>query len=360
VTNPRFQQWAAALPLTRPVARRHAAALFDLCAGFVYSQTLLACVRLQLCETLRAGPQSVEQLAGRLSLPVDGAARLLCAAAGLRLAERRRDGRFGLGMLGAALLGNPGVAALIQHHALLYDDLRDPVGLLRGEPGNTRLRRYWPYADAASPTALESAAVAAYSDLMAVSQPLVAADILAAYRFSQHRCLLDLGGGDGSFLTAVAAAVPSLQLVLFDLPAVAERARCRFAESGLATRAVAIDGDFRHDPLPNGADLISLIRVIHDHDDTDALAILRAARRALPPGGRLLLAEPMAGTAGAQPVGAYFSFYLLAMGSGRPREAAELATLLGQAGFVRVRALSTRRPMLVRLLVADVPVSIGV
>ena len=85
--------------------------------------------------------------------------------------------------------------------------------------------------------------------------------------------------------------------------------------------------------MPQGADIVSLIRVIHDHDDAAALTILRAARQALPPGGTLLLAEPMADTRGAEPVGAYFNFYLLAMGSGRPRRAEELDVHDARGGF---------------------------
>ena len=50
--NPRFQRWAASFPLTRPLARARARGLFDLCAGFVYSQVLLACVRLDLFDVL--------------------------------------------------------------------------------------------------------------------------------------------------------------------------------------------------------------------------------------------------------------------------------------------------------------------
>ena len=115
-----------------------ARALFDLCAGFVYSQVLYACVRLRVCDLLLERPRTPEQLADLLSLPLDPAVRLLEAAEALRLVERRRDGRFGVGALGAALAGNPGVAAMVGHHALLYDDLRDPVGLLRGEHERNR------------------------------------------------------------------------------------------------------------------------------------------------------------------------------------------------------------------------------
>ena len=112
-------------------------------------------------------------------------------------------------------------------------------------------------------------------------------------------------------------------------------------------------GDFLGDALPKGADIASLVRVIHDHDDVRALAILRAVRAALPTGGTLLLAEPMAGTRGAEPMGdAYFGFYLLAMGRGQPRTPEALRALLLQAGFDRIRPVRTRMPLQTRLLVA--------
>jgi demethylspheroidene O-methyltransferase len=353
LASARFQRWAADFPLTRPVARRRARALFDLCAGFVYSQVLQAWIQLGVCEILLEGPQPLDGLADRLSLPRAAAACLMEAAAALRLARRARDGRFALGSLGAALLGNPGVAAMIRHHSLLYHDLHDPVALLRGQAGPTGLRRLWPYADCDRPTDLGPEQIEQYSDLMAASLPLVAADVLAAYRFDRHRSLLDLGGGDGSFLSEVADAAPSIQLMLFDLPAVAQRAARRLAGSKLAGRVSVFGGDMRVDALPQGADVISLVRVIHDHGDAEALAILGAARRALPPGGTLLLAEPMAQTGGAEQVGAYFSVYLLSMGSGRPRSAAALSDLLRAAGYTRVRTLRTRRPMLVRVLLGE-------
>jgi demethylspheroidene O-methyltransferase len=294
----------------------------------------------------------VDWLALRLSLPVASAERLLEAAAALRLVERRPNDWFGLGQRGAALVANPGALAMIEHHRLLYADLRDPVALLRGEVSNSALGHHWPYADQANPAELEPAAVALYSDLMAASQPLVAADVLAAYPLKRHRCLLDLGGGDGSFLIAASSTAPALRFILFDLPAVADRARARIDAAGLTDRTTVVGGDFRSEGLPEGADIVSLIRVIHDHDDAAALAILRGVGEALPRGGTLLLAEPMAGTAGAETVAAYFAFYLLAMGSGRPRRPEALAQLLRAAGFSRVRLVPTRRPMLVRVLVA--------
>jgi demethylspheroidene O-methyltransferase len=354
LANPRFQRWATMLPFTRPIARRHARELFDLCAGFVYSQILLACVQLHLFDILAEGALGATELSRRLALEETATARLLAAAVSLRLLERRRSDRYGLGVLGAALLGNPGVMAMVRHHQLLYTDLRDPVALLRGEHAATELGCYWPYASSAARAELSSDRVDSYSALMSVSQPMVAAEILAAYPLRRHRCLLDVGGGEGSFLAAAAASAPRLRLQLFDLPAVAERAQSRFAASGLAERATVVGGDFFTDPLPTGADVISLVRVVHDHDDAGVVALLRAVRAALPSSGTLLLAEPMAGTPGAEPIGdAYFGFYLLAMGRGRPRTANELEGLLRAAGFTRVKSIRTRMPLLTSLLSAS-------
>ena len=353
LSNPAFQRFAGTFALTRPIARRRASALFDLCAGFVYSQILLACVRLKLFEELADGPLSVAELSSQLSLPVDMTVLLLDAAVSLQLAQRRSAGRYGLGPLGAALLGNPGVLSMIEHHAMLYSDLRDPVALLRGASGPGQLAAYWAYAGHGKPANLSREAIAPYTALMAASQPMIAQQVLSAYSFSGHRCLLDIGGGDGSFIAEIAAHAPKLRCVLFDLPAVADQASERFRSEGLSSRAVAIGGSLVTDRLPDGADVVSLVRVIHDHDDTDVMNLLRALRRSLPANGTLLIAEPISGVRGAEPIAdAYFAFYLLAMGSGRPRTFERLSELLGEAGFVDIALRPTAVPMLASVITA--------
>lgn len=319
----------------------------------MYSQVLLACVQLRVLEILQEGPESAAGIAERVSLSPDAALRLLRAAVSLGLLEHRGGDRFGLAALGAVLASNRGITAMIEHHPLLYADLSDPVALLRGERERTELARYWAYATATAPGALGDGAVAPYSALMSASQSLIADQVLDACPLDRHRCLLDVGGGDGTFLLAAAARAPGLRLLLFDLPAVAARARARFEAAGLDGRATAVGGDAFSDPLPEGADVISLVRVVHDHDDERALALLRAARRALPEDGLLLLAEPMSGTPGAAPIGdAYFGFYLLAMGAGRTRTAEELGAMLRAAGFDDVRSVPTAMPLQTRILLA--------
>ena len=357
IASPRFQRWAASFPLTRPIARRQSRVLFDLVAGFVYAQVLAAAIELDLLNVLAERPRGLGELAARLELGEAGTLTLLRACASLGLVTSRAGGRWGLGLRGAALVGNPAVGAMIAHHAMLYADLADPVALLRGRREQTRLARYWPYAGAADPTRLGAGQVAGYSGLMAASQAMIAAEVVAAHDFRRHRVLMDVGGGEGGFVCAVAGRAPSVRVRLLDLPAVAERARQRFAAAGLGARAEAIGADFvaPDSAWPGGADVITLVRVVHDHDDAVAMRILHRARAALPPGGTLLLAEPMAGTPGAEPAGdAYFGFYLLAMGSGRPRRAEELAAMLRAAGFASVREERVGNRLLVRVLCARV------
>ena len=347
LSDPGFHRWAARLPLLRSIAARESAAVFDLCAGFVYSQVLLACVEsgvLRALDGVVLGTADLARVAGLSDAATD---RLLSAAAALRLVEPVGERRWVLGPRGAAVIGVASIEPMVRHHRLLYDDLRDPLALLRGGL-DTRLGRYWSYAGGGESGAAE---VADYSALMVVSQELVAADVIDAYPFARHARLLDVGGGEGAFAQAVVRRVPGLAVALYDLPPVAARARGRCAAAGFASRIEVCAGDFRRDPLPAGNDLVSLVRVLHDHDDDVALALLSAIRAVLPPGGVCLVAEPMSGQRGAEAMAdAYFGFYLLAMGQGCPRSPARIAELARRAGYASAEHRPTRRPLFASLV----------
>lgn len=352
----KFQYWAAKLPVSRFVARHAARDAFDLVAGFVYSQVLFACVQLRLFEHLQGGARTLPDLAQRMGLKLEPAERLLRAAQSLKLVTHITPNRYCLGPRGAAIAGNPGILSMIAHHALLYRDLADPVALLRGEERTTELSRYWSYCTD-NPSALTAPDVANYSQLMSQSQTFVAAQIIDAYPFHRHRRILDIGGGEGTFLMAVADRIPGINLTLFDVPPVADRGRENFRARGLSGRATAIGGDFFQDPLPRGADLVSLVRVVHDHDDSAVMDLLRRIRTSMDDGATLLIAEPMAGAASGATVGdAYFGFYLLAMGRGRARTPRELTDMLAAAGFADIREHATAIPLQCGLLSAGLDI----
>ena len=61
----------------------------------------------------------------------------------------------------------------------------------------------------------------------------------------------------------------------------------------------------------------------------------------------------ISGVRGAEPIGdAYFAFYLLAMGTGRPRTFSRLKEMLAEAGFTDIALRPSAIPMLASVLTA--------
>jgi len=188
------------------------------------------------------------------------------------------------------------------------------------------------------------------------SQALVAADTLDTVSLTGVTRLMDVGGGTGAFLKAAAARYPALQMTLFDLPAVAPAAKDKFEEAGCANRVTIHPGSFRDDLLPEGADMISLVRVLYDHADETVLALLQSVRDSLPRGGRILISEPMTGGKQPERAGdAYFALYCMAMRTGRARSAAEITALLQKAGFEGVQAHRSKRSFVTSVITAVTP-----
>jgi demethylspheroidene O-methyltransferase len=265
------------------------------------------------------------------------------------LLKRKKNNRCVLARKGAALRGVPGLEAMIRHHRAFYDDLRDPVNLLRG-PTETELSKFWPYvfgSDVPAPEAL------IYSDLMAQSQRLVAEDTLRAVSFKDAFHILDVGGGTGAFLEAVGVAAPKIHMTLFDLPPVVSDAEDRFARVGMTNRVNIVPGSFFNDAFPEGPDTISLVRVLYDHADDTVNALLAKVYAALPVGGRLIISEPMGGGTRPERAGdVYFALYTMAMQTGRTRSSEEISNFLSDAGFEEIAVVKSARPYITQVIIA--------
>jgi demethylspheroidene O-methyltransferase len=346
LADKKFQRWAAKTPLVRRIASKKAVELHHLTAGFVYSQTLTAVVQSNLLAVLQGRIESTKSVAAMCGLTPPAAHTLLKAAQALKLTEEVSKGFWMVGELGASVLGNPAVADMVKHHAVLYRDLADPLAILKHRD-KTGLRDYWSYVPGGSHP---DDGHREYSQLMSSSLALISDHILDSYSLKDYERLVDVAGGTGHFARMVAKRYPDIAASVLDLPEVVSEAKNQFPNSDV--RFVATD--MFHSPLPQDIELFSLIRVLHDHDDEPVVSLLTRLHGALKPGGHLLIAEPMAGTEGAAPIGdTYFSFYLWAMGSGRPRTAEELKGMCLAAGFNSIREFKTPSPALTRLLVAE-------
>ena len=349
VSDPEFRRRAQKIPLFQYFVNRQGEKLFSLINGFIGSQVVLACLEGGLLGLLEPGPQSLEEIADKTGLDPVRAERLLSAASALQLLERRRSGDYALGPQGAALCNNPGLVALIRHHDALYQDLRKPWQLVSTSDAPSRLQAYWSYAGQQAATDAESART--YSALMSESQGMIAEQVLEAYSFKNCQSLLDIGGGNGTFAIAVAKRWPHLKITLADLPDVVPLAEKHIQQAGLAGRIQTQRLDFKKQTIPASYDAVSLVRVLHDHDDETVHQLLASVRQSLSPGKRIVVAEPLAGSDRSGRLNdTYFSIYLLAMGQGRPRTFATLSSFLSGAGFDHIRRHRTSMPLVTSVI----------
>lgn len=217
LSNRRFRSIIQSTPLLRKFAQHQANKLFSQVTGFVHTQVLLACVELGVLEKIAGSPLTAKALAVRCDIPTERMQVLLLAAESLSLVQKNKSGQYAQGQLGAVLESDPGIKAMIAHHQALYKDLSDPVALLRDPEKQTELSQYWAYASNENAENSATSEVERYTGLMGSSQSMVSEQILGSWTPKRADSLLDVGGGDGHFVEAVAAQHANLRLGLFGL-----------------------------------------------------------------------------------------------------------------------------------------------
>ncbi len=163
--------------------------------------------------------------------------------------------------------------------------------------------------------------------------------MLDAYDFSGVRTVVDVGGGSGMLLEAMLKRHPEIKGILFDLPAVVERARSFISDSGLSDRCRIEGGDF-FSSVPAGADAYILQHIIHDWEDQDAITILRNCREAMRSDSRVLLVELVIPPGNGPFFGKWLDLMMLLVG-GRERTEEEYRRLFSAAGLKLTRVVST-------------------
>ena len=156
--------------------------------------------------------------------------------------------------------------------------------------------------------------------------------MLEAYDFSGIETLADIGGGNGSLLSAVLLRHPKLKGILFDLGHVVGRAQANLQASGVADRCTVVEGSF-FESIPSGADAYIFRHIIHDWNDEQCVQILSHCLQVIPANGKLLLVEAVVPTGNEPSLAKDFDMTMLTLPGGIERTAEEYKTLLEQAGF---------------------------
>jgi 2,7-dihydroxy-5-methyl-1-naphthoate 7-O-methyltransferase len=146
------------------------------------------------------------------------------------------------------------------------------------------------------------------------------------------RTVVDVGGGTGSMLAGILLARPELHGTLVDLPGTVARSAETFEAAGVTDR-ITTSGQSFFDPLPAGADLYLLRKVVNDWPDREATAILSRCAEAARPEGRVVIVGSVAPD--GETSGLTIEMVLLA---GRHRTVTEFGELAAEAGLEVVAA----------------------
>jgi hypothetical protein len=326
--------------MTAPAAPPAPLVLARLLTGYWLSQCLHVAARLGLADLLTGGPRGPADLAGATGTHAPSLYRLLRGLASAGVFAEDEHGRFGLTPLAECLRDAPGsqrALALINgaEHYRAWGELLHSVRT--GEPAFDRVYGQ-PLFDylAGHP---EAARV--FDAAMVSVHGSETSAMLDAYDLGGFATVVDVGGGNGSVLTAALLRHPGLRGVLFDRPDVVARAQPGLEAAGLAGRCRAVGGSF-FEGVPAGGDAYLLRHILHDWDDPRCLTILGRVRAVVPPAGKLLVVEGVVPPGNGPSFTKLLDLAMLVLPGGRERTEAEYRDLFARAGFRLGRVVPTR------------------
>ncbi|MBV9162338.1 MAG: hypothetical protein JO281_12465 [Pseudonocardiales bacterium] len=298
------------------------------------AQAISVFARLGVADALATGPRDAEEIAEQVNAHGPTLYRLLRALGDVGVVAELENRRFALTQFGEMLRSD--VPDSLRDYATIIGLPlhRDPwtdlyKSIQTGESAFDRIHgtKFFDY------LAKHPEDAAAFDAAMAWVSTTLAVSIVQTYDFTPFNTMVDVGGGRGGMLTAILAANPHLQGVLFDKPAVVAGAEEAIFSAQVADRCKVVSGDF-FDSVPEGGDAYLLSNVIHNWDDDHAVQILGRCRAAMPNTGCVLLAELVLPEGPAPSMAKLADLGMLIMTSGgRERTEAEYRTLCDRAGL---------------------------
>ncbi|UQA62078.1 methyltransferase [Polyangium aurulentum] len=310
----------------------------DLSYGYLYSAALFTAVELGVADQLESGPKSVNALAEALGVKAQPLMRILRLLATAGVFTETDPEHFALtpaaDILRNGAQGSMRDAVMMMIHEMFWA----PAGKLSttvrtGETPFVQIfgGSFFDY------LARNPEAGLVYHRGMAGMSDIENAPIASAYDFTPFRRIVDVGGGHGGFLVEALRANPTARGVLHDAEHVLNDSR--IAAEGLSDRCEILAGDF-FASVPHG-DAIILKRILHDWSDDSAIVILRACRKALDEGGRVLVIDAVLPPGDTQHLGKVMDVMMMVSLPGRERTEDDFARLFAASGLRLNRIVKT-------------------
>jgi SAM-dependent methyltransferase len=298
--------------------------------AFQKSRLIITAAELDFFTRLDGRPMRATDLAKELQLDARATTRVLDALVVLGFLDKV-DGRYQTTEETARLSSNhpETIRPMLLHTSHMWDNWSRLTETVRRGRNPERKR-----ASEQGGTTLEN-----FIEAMHVIGRGLSKEVAGSYDTDRFHCLLDIGGGSGTYTSALLERNTELRAVLFDLPDVVEMARRRFEAEGLSKRTKVVSGDFYEDELPTGCDLALLSAIIHQNSMEKNSSLFRKIHRALVPRGVLLIRDHIMDEERLHPpAGAIFALNMLvATEGGDTFTFAEVEESLVEAGFDEVK-----------------------
>jgi hypothetical protein len=326
----------------QPANAPPAATMLQMLVGTWVSQAIYVAAKLSVADLLREQPRTIAELAAATGTHEGAIYRVLRALASLGVFEEHEERRFALTPLADCLRSDvPGslraFAIMLgeKEHRRAWDDVL--YSIRTGNPAFDHVFGVPHFQYFAS----NPEAARVFNEGMTSRAGTENAAIVEAYDFSKCKTVIDVGGGQGTLLTAIKRTAVDTRTVLFDLPHVIAAEQSASAAQGHETAS----GSF-FDFVPQGGDAYVLKKIIHDWDDERAVAILKNCRAVMDGTARLLLIEPVVPSGNAASFNKLVDLVMLVWTSGgKERTENEHRKLLAAAGFTKVQFVPTDCPL---------------
>lgn len=310
--------------------------------GYWVTQMLHVAAKLDLAGLLTDGPNSADELAAKTKTHPRALFRLLRGLASLGVFEETTPRVFRNTPRSEALLdGVPGsqrAMAIMSggEHYASWNELLHCVQT--GKTGFEKVYGMLPFDYLARHPAEAANFDAAMTSVHGRETPAM----LAAYDFGGIEVLADIGGGNGSLISATLQKHPSLRGILYDLPHVIERSKKNLAAAGLADRCQCLAGSF-FERIPPGGDAYLMRHIIHDWDDAESIVILKNCRQAMGDNrqAKLLILETVIPPGNGPMFGKLLDLNMLAIPGGLERTEPEYRALFAETDFELNRIVPT-------------------
>lgn len=316
------------------------AQLGQMITGYWVSQAIYAAAKLGVADHLTDGPKSIAELAAATETKSDFLYRLLRALASVGIFAEGNEKRFALTPLAEPLQSHVpdsqrALALMVgEEQFLAWSRLVDTVqtgeNAFQAAFGQPIFEYLANHPDKAQ----------VFDSAMTGIHGRETGAMLDVYDFSGIQVLADIGGGNGSKITAILQRYPEMRGILFDMPHVVDRARANIESAGLSERCALVGGDF-FESVPETADAYVLRHIIHDWDDKKALEILKSCHAAMKPGQRLLVVESVIPPGNDPHMGKFLDLAMMLLPGGKERTAEEYRELFDAAGFELQRIVPT-------------------